>query len=150
MSHQESERKRAGKPRAAGFERDWGGEAEGLAPHPAPEVPARDATEAEIWRAPRLVRKAALANGWEVRVTYARGTEMHLTGKPGRVVDSIAVRIRRPGVRGWAVWLEGTNSPAFEAAQIWEPDVCAWPRNVGAKEFAARIKAAEPVEVTAA
>lgn len=118
-----------------------------IPPHPAPEVTARDATEAEIWQAPRLIRKAALAAGFEVRVTYARGTVLHLTGKPGAVKVSIAVRIHKPGIRAWAVWLATKSGGSFETGQIWEPDVCAWPRNVGATELAERI-AAEPVEVT--
>lgn len=137
MSGEEPIRTRAkGKPRASGFARDWGEETT-LAPHPAPEVPCRPATEDEIPRAAKLMRKRAETAGWAVAVTYARGTVMYLTGKPGAVVDSIALRLHKPNRYAWAIWY-GTR---FEAAQAWDRDVSPFAKNVGAKQLSAWLVA---------
>jgi hypothetical protein len=47
---------------------------------------------------------AAERAGWTVQVTYARGTR---DGRPPKVVDSVAVRLGRQGVRAYAVWVDG-------------------------------------------
>jgi hypothetical protein len=87
-----------------------------LPEHPAPVVPARDATDAERGgprSGVRMLERAAVAAGWAVRVTYARGT--YDGGRSQRVVDSVAVRFRRPGdFAGYAVWRDGR----FGGAQL--------------------------------
>ncbi|MBB4689799.1 hypothetical protein [Amycolatopsis jiangsuensis] len=79
--------------------------------HPEPEVLCRPAADDELPRGARTVARLAEGAGWAVAATYSRGT------KPGRglpVVDSIALRVRRDGVRAWAVWLNGK----FDQAQM--------------------------------
>lgn len=93
-------------------ERQW--EKPEKPPHPAPEVTSRPAEDDETCRPAATLRKLALANGWGVATIYARGTR---PGRTLRVVDSLALRLRRDGVRMWAVWLDGK----FDAAQIHRP-----------------------------
>lgn len=79
---------------------------------PAPEVPARDATDAETPTGARRLAAAAQGHGWTVRVTYARGTWRGTRG-PDRIVESVAVRFRRAGdFAGWAVWRDGKFAEA--------------------------------------
>lgn len=86
------------------YSRIWPGDEPVAPPHPAPEVPCRPATDDEIPRGARPVRKQAEAAGWTVRATFARGT------RPGRtlvVVDSLVLRMRRGGELAAAMWLDG-------------------------------------------
>ena len=66
-----------------------------------PEIIARAATPDETPGVAVSLRKLADRNGWDVTVTYARGTT-HTT-QP-RLVHSIAVRMRRGHQRAVAVW----------------------------------------------
>ena len=68
---------------------------------PAPEVLARRATNEEIPRGAWLVVRLAETCGWSVIATYARGTA---PGRPPRVVDSLALRMRRGPRRAVGVW----------------------------------------------
>lgn len=79
--------------------------------HPAPEVPCRLATDDEVPRGARTVVRLAEGAGWTVAATYTRGTK---PGRTRKVVDSIALRLRRGDVRAWAVWLDGK----FDQAQV--------------------------------
>lgn len=84
---------------------------------PAPEVVCRDAADDEIPRGARGVMRAAVEQGWTVRVTYARGPALHAkSGEVLRIVDSVALRMRREGhdglpgqliERAVAVWHDG-------------------------------------------
>lgn len=136
MSGEEPTRKRAGST-ATAFARQWGGGEDNTpAPHPAPEVALRDATEAEIGRSPRAMRKLAQGAGWAVRVTYSRGTTMTAKGKPGKVVDAVAVRMHAVNRLAWGVWHNGS----YDSGQIWERGFTV-PRNVGATELSAFVAA---------
>lgn len=84
--------------------------------HPAPEVSSRVADEWELPRSAIRLREAAANAGWRSDARYARGTR---PGRISRVVDSIAIRMRRGGVSMWAVWLDGK----FDAAMIWRSGV---------------------------
>jgi len=90
-------------------ERVWPGD-EPPKLHPAPEVVHRPAAQDEIPGGARAIEKLAARHGWRVVPTYARGTR---AGRPPRVVDSIALRLRREGVRAWAVWLDGKFDTAM-------------------------------------
>ncbi len=73
--------------------------------HPAPEVPCRTATEEEIPRAAKTLRRQAEQAGWQVRATYARGT---WPGPKPRLIESLALRMVHPdGRRAVAVWHDG-------------------------------------------
>lgn len=74
--------------------------------HPAPEIPLREATEAEVPGGARIKRKLAQANGWSVRAMYARGTRQHRTGKQGNVVDSMSLRMDRGNIYIAALWID--------------------------------------------
>jgi hypothetical protein len=77
-------------------------------PHPEPEVRARPALASEVPAGARRLVKAMERAGLESRITYARGTTPDVRWsngrtRPGRVVDSVAVR----GRWLWAVWEDG-------------------------------------------
>ncbi len=76
------------------------------AAHPKPQVAARPVTEDDtIPGTAKTLIALAEEHEWTVLVTYARGT---LPGRTGRVVDSIAVRMRRSGVpRLCGLWIDG-------------------------------------------
>lgn len=85
---------------------------------PAPEVACRLAEPGEIPRGAAAVLAVAEAAGWTVEPTYARGTSVAgPNSKPrhGRVVDSIALRMRRGLDRAVAVWVDGR----FDLAYAW-------------------------------
>ena len=65
-----------------------------------------------------LLAEAATATGWSVALTYARGTKLDRRGRPGAVVDSVAVRLRRGHHRAVGIW-EGS---AFRAGWVWTID----------------------------
>lgn len=118
------------------YARKWKADKDAPAPHPAPEVAMRPAQENEIPRAAALMRKRAVAAGWAVAVTYSRGTVLHRDGKPGRVVDSIAVRMQAVNRAAWGVWLNGK----YDSGQTWERGYPA-PKNLGAKELSKFVSA---------
>ncbi len=109
--------------------------------HPAPQVAARVARVEQVPAAAARMAEAAAANGWEVSVTFARGTDMTAagevamrtideivpeqytpTGRPKvtkvpvgpRVVDSIAVRCARDDRVLVAIWHDGRFCTALE------------------------------------
>ena len=89
-------------------ERQW--EQPALIPHPKPEVPARPARPEEIPSAASKLAELAQQQGWYVEITYARGTSLTANGRPGRVVDSIAVRAVKNNRRLVATWVDGKRS----------------------------------------
>lgn len=97
-------------------------------PHPAPEVPMRDATAEEVCIGARRVLKAALAAGWLARPTYARGTAIDRHGHPGALTCSLALRMALPGTRyrAVAVW----TATAVSGPLKWTSD-CAYAGLVG-------------------
>lgn len=101
-------------------------------PWPAPEVVARLATVSEVPRGALVVQRAAQRAGWLVVPTYARGTALAARGKPGKVVDSLALRMRRPsdGLRAVAVWIDG----GFCIGYAWRPGV-EWPGKVNVTDL---------------
>lgn len=115
------------------YARNWGDAA--LTAHPAPEVQCRPATTGEVPRSPKLMMARAEAAGWAVRATYARGTTMTAKGKPGKVVDSIALRFHMANRAAWAAWHNGL----FDSAQVWERGGA--PKSVGATELSTWLAA---------
>jgi hypothetical protein len=119
--------------------RRWHAEqAPAYVPHPEPEVYARDAQPAEVPLGARRIAKTAEANGWNVRITYARGTVLRANGKPGKVVDDILVRMARPTVGGYscavATWIDGS----YEFAYVGHPGEVG--RKVGARDLRAFLE----------
>lgn len=105
--------------------------------HPAPSVPCRAARAEETPRAAQSLLKA-VRGPWTATVTFSRGTYPGVrTGE----VESIVVRLRRPGARAWAAWLlkTGGKKPAwsFEAAQVVDE---AGSRTLSASEVAVMVK----------
>ncbi len=86
--------------------------------HPAPEVSRRPAAPREVPTVAAMFAEAASADGWAVQCTYARGTKIDFRGRPGKVVDSIAVRLRRGPDRAVGVWVDG----AFTTGWSWRAD----------------------------
>jgi len=118
--------------------------------HPAPEVPARPATEDEIPTGAKRLIKAARAADWDTRVTYARGTALpsaatRSVARPAKVVACVMVTFRRvppytvavgdaavPAVeRAVATWIDGAFDTAYTIPI----------RRVGARELRAIIDA---------
>ena len=81
---------------------------------PTPEVPARVASDAEVPAGARRVAMGAIAAGWVVAATYARGTYPYPKLGP-RVVDSLALRMWRGRQRAVAVWQDAK----FDLAYTW-------------------------------
>lgn len=114
-------------------QRIWPGDEPEPAPHPAPEVECRLATDAEIPRGARPIQRLAEAHGWRVVATYARGTRR---GRVPRVVDSLALRMHGPGKRyAVAVWLDGRVDCAF----TYDAHKPAFPRRVRLAELRAYL-----------
>jgi len=90
--------------------------------HPAPEVTARPAAAEEIPTGAKRVMKAALAAGWEVNPTYARGHAMGSRGETKGLTHSLALRMCLPGTRyrAAAVWTAAATSEA--PALKWSAD----------------------------
>lgn len=97
------------------------------APHPAPEVTARPArADDPVPGAVADLAAAAERAGWDVLVTYARGTRMYADGSPGSVIDSVAVRMWRfPIERAVAVYENGSADTG------WHWRVGELPRSIG-------------------
>lgn len=91
------------------FRRVWPEPAQiDVAPHPAPEVPARLAEPGE-WPTQRASVLAVRLPDWEiVRSTFARGTDMDpKSGDPLGVVDSYALVLEWLGDRVIVTWRRG-------------------------------------------
>jgi hypothetical protein len=82
--------------------RRWQGDEPALESFPEPEVWARPARLAEIPKTARTLMALGTLHGWRVETTYARGT--YATRSTARVVDSIAVRMRRGNLRLIGIW----------------------------------------------
>ena len=75
---------------------------------PAPEIPMRVIEAGAVPGAPaRLLSKLRSAD-WRVVVTYARGTTFDAQRRPGRVLDSYALRSASGNRRAIPIW---TGSP---------------------------------------
>lgn len=81
---------------------------------PPPEVVARLAEPHEIPRGAATVQHVALAAGWTVVATYARGTLATGVRVP-RVIDNLALRMSMGRCRAVAVWEDGK----FTTAYLW-------------------------------
>ena len=82
--------------------RRWANDVPALEVIPPPEVWSRPARLAEIPKTARTLMAFGTLHGWRVETTYARGT--YATRSTMRVVDSIAVRMRRGDARLVGVW----------------------------------------------
>lgn len=99
--------------------------------HPEPEVPARLAEPHEVPRGAAIVQRLAEAAGWIVVPTYARGT-VAIGVRTPRVIDSLALRMRRDRRAVVAVWEDGQ----FALAYVWG---AAPPKKVSNAELRAHI-----------
>ena len=118
------------------FQRTWTSSEPVLQPpHPEPEVRCRLATDAEVPRTAKALRDKATAAGWEVVATYSRGNQLYANGKPGGVVDCLALRMRRGDERAVAVWVDGK----FDVAHLWRERSGVLPSTVGARDLAAAV-----------
>lgn len=91
--------------------------------HPAPEVECRLAEPWEVPNAAHLMSRKAQSAGWLVLFTYARGT---MPGRAMKVVDSLALRMRRPPLGACAIWIDGAfdfglRYERCEAGIVWAP-----------------------------
>jgi hypothetical protein len=72
-----------------------------VVPYPAPEVARRPFDVATLDARTSIVQLARLAAslGWSVRATFSRGHHMHDSGRPGPVVDCVALSLSHNGAR---------------------------------------------------
>lgn len=105
-------------------------------PHPAPQVPARQAYAGEVPSGARALAELAAARGWQGAITYARGNGVHSShGAVLGLRHSLAVRLWHPdGRRAVALWLNAA------AAGGWTMVPGDMPRKVGVKAVTAWIK----------
>ena len=97
---------------------------------PPPEVTSRDGATGPVPKTAQALADLAAANGWAVQVTYARGPRMHSAhGKFLRMVDSIAVRMRRGDQLAFGFWTAGK----FDNATGWT--FGKMPEHFGAEEI---------------
>lgn len=110
------------------------------APHPRPEVRARQPLDTEICGGARSILRLAHSRGWTTRTTYARGTTLDAHGNPSRVVDSLLLRLAIPAggnAQACAVWTDGKFDLAYKwapwmtARRIKTPELRAWLRGEG-------------------
>jgi hypothetical protein len=83
--------------------------------HPEPEIPLMRLKRGDprIPRSPRLLLEDAERWGWSVVPTYCRGTKIGAHGRPGKVVDSLALRCRRGAWYVVLVWHDGGTVGGF-------------------------------------
>lgn len=112
--------------------------------HPQPEIRARDAQPTEVPVGARRLAKVGEAHGWNVAVTYARGTSMTATGRPGKVVDSILLRMARPAPGGYACAVATWVDAKFDFGYAGMPGECG--HRVGARELRAFLETSEPTD----
>lgn len=105
--------------------------------HPAPSVPGRPARTEEIPTGASRLLKAVRAP-WFADCNYARGT---MPGVRTGEVESIVVRLRRPGMRAWVAWVRQTGSKTptwkFSTAQVADRDGV---RILGSADVTAMVK----------
>lgn len=112
-------------------------------PHPTPVLGA-DLFDPTLYPAPDAALTLAGwagSNGWHGVLTYARGTTLTGKGRPGRVVDSLAMRCWRfPGQRAVAIYEDGRAAGGWlwRAGQI--------PRDVGVAALKMALDGTEPTE----
>ena len=84
-------------------------EAPALTAWPAPEVPGRPALPEELPATCQGLLKLALANGWHVSTSYARGTKPLAKNRwlPGSVVDRVVLKAWRGPVKVVLSWEDG-------------------------------------------
>lgn len=115
-------------------------------PHPRPEVPAT-AVGLDDDRVPlgaRRLAKAAHLAGWRVLARYARGTTLDARGRPGRVVDDLALRLQRGRQGAVAHWVNGAFDMAYVVTVVSENQVTSPViRKLGARDLRAVIDAPE-------
>jgi hypothetical protein len=108
-------------------------------PHPAPEVPARDAMPNEVPATAQRLAAAATAARWEWRVTYARGTP--LLG--GDLVDSIVVRLRSRYRMAAGVWVDGKFKSGWHWSAAHSASVAEGYSQVGYRDLVKHVKGSD-------
>lgn len=92
-------------------------------------VPCRDATADETPTSAARLSKAAAEHGWRSRCTYAQADI------DGKVINSVAVRLRRGILAGYGLWVDGKFALAYITSTLSSP------RKVGARDLSAFVKA---------
>lgn len=109
---------------------------------PPPEVTSRDRVEGPVPKAAQALARLAVAHGWAVRVTYARGPRVHSThGTVTRIADSIAVRMRRGEQRAVAFWTDGKFDGDSDPAVAWA--IGQAPERLGAEPIKDHVRTKE-------
>jgi len=103
------------------FTRRWASEAK--AGHPEPEIACRLAEPWEVPSAASQMSAKAQKAGWLTYFTYCRGTR---PGVRPKVVDSLALRMRRDALGACAIWIDGAfdfgvRFRRTDRGVLWEP-----------------------------
>jgi hypothetical protein len=97
--------------------------------HPAPLVRARPAFDVEIPRTCRTLMATAEATGWQAEASYAHGTSITAQGQPGRLVESVVLRLWWGDHRLVATWHDGkfksgwAHIPGYNAVRVGARDL---------------------------
>ena len=110
---------------------DWGVPPD----HPLPEVSRRAAQSAEVSTSASVLAEAATADGWAVQLTFARGARLDRYGNPGKVTDSLAVRLSRGNRRAVATFLNGS----FKTGWNWTTAPATIPRAVAYRPLLGQV-----------
>lgn len=98
-------------------------------------IPRRLAGPSETPRGAELIRRVAVSNGWSIMATYARGTP-DVGSHPGRMIDSLALRMADGTHRAVAIWEDGK----FAMAYVWCLDPPEAPLRLNATQLRAHLK----------
>jgi hypothetical protein len=91
-------------------------------------IACRPTLQGEVPTTPARIAKTASTSGWEVATTYAKADI------DGRIVDSVALRLRRLPLGGYGLWINGK----FDIAYVWSQFTPL--KKVGARTLASFVK----------
>lgn len=99
--------------------RRWGDEPKAEVPRPVVIVSSRDGFEVPHVAGVARLAKLAEAAGWTVRLTYAYAEVPATARRAAHGLASVAVRLARGAVRGFAVWHRiGEGAWKFDCAVL--------------------------------
>lgn len=119
--------------------RKWGKEQPAVAPAPTVAVSSRDGHPVPHVAGAARLAKAAEAAGWAARQQYALAEVPETSRKAAHLLHSVAVRLHRGAVRGWAVWHREGDDGSWRFAEAFLD----W-RRVGVRELTAALAVPAP------
>lgn len=88
-------------------------------PHPTPLVTARPAQTSEMNASAVRLMRAALAGGWTMRCTYAKGYDLTANGSVGPLRESVLLMVRRGRTVLAAHWRDKKFEHAYRFGDVY-------------------------------